>query len=116
MTNKNKYPLLVLMILLLSAPFQSFSTHKAGEISIQTSLDKIKNFPGVQNPLFDNEDFGDAPENPLNGYPTTLFNNGARHTIVAGIFLGSFVDPEPDGQPGPGANCDDTDCMFRLLQ
>ncbi len=27
-TNKNKYPLLVLMVLLLSVPFQSFLTNK----------------------------------------------------------------------------------------
>ena len=56
-------------------------------------------------------DFGDAPENASGNYPTTLAFNGARHTLVPGIFLGSQVDPEPDGQPGVNANCDDTDCI-----
>ena len=57
-------------------------------------------------------DFGDAPEDPSGNYPVTLGFNGAHHTIVPGIYLGSFVDPEPDGQPSPGADCDDTDCLF----
>ncbi|MCF8368641.1 MAG: hypothetical protein K9G76_06330 [Bacteroidales bacterium] len=64
------------------------------------------------NPVFDNEDYGDAPEGPAAGYPTTLTNNGARHNIVPGIFLGLMVDAEPDGQPSMNADCDDTDCLF----
>ncbi len=54
-------------------------------------------------------DFGDAPEIPRLGfyYPTTLINNGARHTIVPGVFLGSFIDAEPDGQPSLNADGDD---------
>ncbi len=56
-------------------------------------------------------DFGDAPENASGNYPTTLAFNGARHTFVPGIFLGSLVDPEPDGQPGANADCDDSDCI-----
>jgi len=91
----------------MSTPFYSFSIQ-----TVEEALDNTKNIPGTQSPLFDNEDFGDAPELPINGYPTTLLNNGARHTIVAGIFLGNFVDQEPDGQPGTGADCDDTDCLF----
>ncbi|MEZ5082274.1 MAG: hypothetical protein R2750_02290 [Bacteroidales bacterium] len=59
-----------------------------------------------------NSIFGDAPENAAGNYPTTLAFNGAHHTIVPGIFLGNLVDPEPDGQPGPGADCDDTDCLY----
>ncbi len=62
----------------------------------------------------DTLDFGDAPDNPRSMmlYPTLLASNGARHVIVPGVFLGSMVDPEPDGQPGIGANCDDNDCVY----
>jgi hypothetical protein len=48
-------------------------------------------------------DFGDAPP----PYPTLLLNNGARHTVVAAVYLGAGVDIEPDGQPDPGAMGDD---------
>ncbi len=62
-------------------------------------------------------DFGDAPDNleTLMDYPTLLASNGARHIIVPGVYLGSKVDPEPDGQPGVGANCDDNDCVYPSL-
>ncbi|MDB6031656.1 MAG: C-terminal target protein, partial [Verrucomicrobiales bacterium] len=49
-------------------------------------------------------DFGDA-SGP--GYPTTLANNGARHLLAPGVFLGSRIDFEPDGQPTSSANGDD---------
>ncbi len=49
-------------------------------------------------------DFGDAPE-PY--YPTLLTRNGARHTIVPGLFLGSGVDAEMNGQPDATASGDD---------
>jgi hypothetical protein len=49
-------------------------------------------------------DFGDAPD-PR--YPTLLASNGARHTIVPGLFLGRSVDAEPDGQPNVTATGDD---------
>ena len=64
---------------------------------------------------FEEEDYGDAPENASGNYPTTIAFNGARHIIVPGIFLGNSVDPEPDGQPGVLANCDDADCLFPSL-
>ncbi|MDD5134164.1 MAG: GEVED domain-containing protein, partial [Phycisphaerae bacterium] len=52
-------------------------------------------------------DFGDAPDNAAApGYPT-LLPNGARHTIVAGMFLGGSVDAEADGQPTANADGDD---------
>jgi hypothetical protein len=53
-----------------------------------------------QNPL----DFGDAPD-PT--YPTLLASNGARHTIVQGVFMGTLIDGEPDGLPHPNAVGDD---------
>jgi hypothetical protein len=49
-------------------------------------------------------DFGDAPD-PT--YPTLLANDGARHTVVPGFFLGGAVDTESDGQPTPLADGDD---------
>jgi len=54
------------------------------------------------------DDFGDAPEGtvaPL--YPTKLVNNGARHTVVAGVFMGNLIDAELDGQPNATATGDD---------
>ena len=49
-------------------------------------------------------DFGDAPDTP---YPTLLANNGARHIVVPGIYLGALIDSEPDGQPDATATGDD---------
>lgn len=50
-------------------------------------------------------DFGDAPDP---AYPTLLVNNGARHTIVPSVFMGSLIDAEADGQPDAQASGDDT--------
>jgi len=49
-------------------------------------------------------DFGDAPDQ---GYRTILASNGARHTIVPGVFLGVGVDGESNGQPNTTATGDD---------
>ncbi|HAY78952.1 MAG TPA: hypothetical protein DCY79_04025, partial [Planctomycetaceae bacterium] len=55
-------------------------------------------------------DFGDAPD-PLDAtageYPTRMVNNGARHILSAGPFLGLLVDAEMDGQPNGNATGDD---------
>lgn len=57
-------------------------------------------------------DFGDAPD-PLSAtpgeYPTLLAHDGARHRVTAGVYLGSGVDQDDDGQPTAGADGDDTD-------
>ena len=50
-------------------------------------------------------DFGDAPP----PYPTMLKDNGARHRIVQGVYLGQGVDAEPDGKPDGKASGDDGD-------
>ncbi len=50
-------------------------------------------------------DFGDAPA----PYPTLLVNNGARHVIVPGVFLGTTVDVDLDGLPHASALGDDLD-------
>ncbi len=52
-------------------------------------------------------DFGDLPDT----YGTTLANNGPRHRIVSGLFLGATVDPEGDGQPDATATGDDTSAI-----
>jgi hypothetical protein len=58
-------------------------------------------------------DFGDAPDGMgSNLFPTLLTNNGARHAIVPGIYLGVFVDTEPDGQPNLAATGDDMDLVY----
>jgi uncharacterized repeat protein (TIGR01451 family)/CSLREA domain-containing protein len=51
-------------------------------------------------------DFGDAPDP---GYPTLLASDGARHTIGGGLYLGSSIDGEADGQPSALADGDDLD-------
>lgn len=53
-------------------------------------------------------DFGDAPDDEGEGYPTTLGNNGARHAIVEDFMLGSTVDGETDGAQSTDALGDDT--------
>ena len=53
-------------------------------------------------------DFGDAPDGD-GGYPTLLINNGARHQINLGVFMGSLVDGDPNGQPNNDATGDDGD-------
>ena len=49
-------------------------------------------------------DYGDAPD-PT--YPTLLANDGARHLLPSGLYLGTQVDAEPDGQPDATATGDD---------
>ena len=49
------------------------------------------------------DDFGDAPE----PFPTSLVDNGARHTVVTGLYLGAGADLDFDGQPSAAAVGDD---------
>lgn len=55
--------------------------------------------------LPDTFDFGDAPAS----FPVTLAQDGARHILVPGVFLGSGVDADEDGQPSAAANLDTAD-------
>jgi hypothetical protein len=48
-------------------------------------------------------DFGDAPVS----YGTLLANNGPKHTLGSGLFLGTGVDAEKDGKPTTTATGDD---------
>ncbi len=54
-------------------------------------------------------DWGDLPEQAQGhpSYPTTLANNGPRHRIMTGLYIGSDADPDQDGQPSAAANGDD---------
>ncbi len=59
-------------------------------------------------------DFGDDPDNAEASfnYPTFLVNNGARHIIVPGVYIGNKVDAETDGQPNIPASGDDLDIYY----
>ena len=57
----------------------------------------------TQEELVATNDFGDAPS----PYPTLLANDGARHLVVPGVFMGTNVDAELDGQPDLNAKGDD---------
>ncbi len=52
-------------------------------------------------------DFGDAPDTSGASFPTRLVDNGARHYLVPGVYLGLRVDREADGQPTAAADGDD---------
>ena len=55
-------------------------------------------------------DYGDAPyDGTTYRYPTAAINNGAMHSIVAGLHLGAEVDAEADGHPSLDAKGDDND-------
>jgi len=132
MKNNHNLPFLLLMAWLIS-PLLAFSARSGGvpdkgSMSVEFGAKELSGFypsgdfsPGLAGivtsnglapaALDDDMDFGDAPEG-ISGYPTTLSNNGARHIIVPGIYLGNGVDFEPDGQPNVTADCDDSDCEF----
>jgi len=64
-------------------------------------------FPALCQDVYD---WGDAPDTAgVPGYATLAANNGANHLIGGGVFLGSSVDAESDGQPTVGATGDDND-------
>ena len=50
-------------------------------------------------------DFGDAPA----PYPTLMSQNGARHTVKPGIYLGACASKDKDGKPSAIADADDCD-------
>lgn len=56
--------------------------------------------------LLDGIDYGDAPDP---AYPTLAANNGARHLLSGGHFLGGGIDEELDGQPNADATGDTDD-------
>ena len=53
-------------------------------------------------------DFGDSWDSGLiPGYPTLSMNNGASHRMAPGVYLGTLIDSEADGQPDRTATGDD---------
>ena len=51
---------------------------------------------------FVQHDWGDLPDGNATdtpNYNTTDASSGPSHTIIPGLYLGSSVDPESDGQP-----------------
>jgi len=60
------------------------------------------------NPCSLDYDFGDAQHPTNNQYPTLLADNGPRHVLGSGVYLGACVDGEADGQPDTDADDDDT--------
>jgi len=58
------------------------------------------------------EDYGDAPDtgvgNGVGNYSTTLADGGARHTVVAGLRLGTTVDIDDGTLQNGNADADDT--------
>lgn len=49
-------------------------------------------------------DFGDAPDPH---FPTLRIHDGAVHRIIPGIYMGTVVDAEINGQPNPSTTGDD---------
>ncbi|MBP7828867.1 MAG: hypothetical protein KA248_03000 [Kiritimatiellae bacterium] len=63
----------------------------------------------LQEELEEGLDYGDAWDGGGigAGYPTRFVQNGARHAVIPGVFMGALVDTEPDGQPTLNADGDD---------
>ncbi len=58
----------------------------------------------IEEEQFEELDWGDAPDGP---YPTLNASLGANHVIVPGMYMGTLIDAEPDGQPNATATGDD---------
>lgn len=85
--------------------FYSVATDKVG--FHQPTPESGQTSTNVLDVLFD---LGDAPD-PFfatpGHYPTLLANDGPRHRLGSGLFLGTEVDREFDGQPSANADGDD---------
>lgn len=91
-----------------------------GDVLVNLAAGKVQDSAGRMNSAADpltvnyvdvsNSDFGDAPTAAQSGfvasYPTNLVDDAARHRIT-GLFLGSIVDAENNGQPSVNALGDD---------
>jgi len=78
---------------------------------------EVEDYAVYIEPVSGQLDFGDVPDDNIinTDFPTLLISNGARHLITPGVYLGSKIDAEPDGQPSYLAVCDDNDCMYPSL-
>jgi len=82
----------------------------AGSDLLAPVLPAALGMAGAGEPIQGELDFGDAPDSAeAPSYPTLLVNDGARHVIVAGFYLGAGVDADDDGQPDINALGDDND-------
>ncbi len=84
-------------------PFVKITTGNEGEVDHSFDFGfKVVHF-----------DYGDLPDNGIgNGggdYNTNIEDNGPRHLIIDGLFLGDTIDADLDGFPTSLANGDDTD-------
>lgn len=100
---------MVVFTLLSAGDYSVSETMQAGwqnttdlcqNISLETDASETVYFGNHR--LFD---FGDAPD-PV--FSTLAASNGARHILGGGVYLGTGVDAESDGQPSAGADGDDT--------
>ena len=100
-------------------PFNSFISETDGGVDFASVGAIVWNVFGVDSLDFEISDYetdnalewGDLPENLPGGpvYPTTLANNGPRHTTSTFLRLGQNLDIEQDGQPSTDALGDDKD-------
>jgi hypothetical protein len=68
------------------------------DIDYDTGENIVITFKNIKTGDDDQFDFGDAPDSPESPrYPTLLANNGARHAVKQGYYLGSAIDAELDG-------------------
>lgn len=58
----------------------------------------------IAGPEMEEIDWGDAPDP---AYPTLSASNGANHTISPNVYMGAWVESDPDGQPDATATGDD---------
>ncbi|MGL4514694.1 MAG: S8 family serine peptidase [Lacipirellulaceae bacterium] len=92
---------------LAGQPFQQTSPANNAAITVALATGQV--IAGLSFGLFDRrtQDYGDLFVDAGHSYPTTLAQNGARHTVVPGFFLGSGVDIELDGVTSTSATGDD---------
>jgi subtilisin family serine protease/subtilisin-like proprotein convertase family protein len=94
------------VVRLIQVPaWKQLSPPNNGGYSFDLPADTL--FPGRDFALTNlaTHDFGDAPA----PYPSTLAENGARHKVLAGFFLGSGIDGELGEGGGEGEVGDDDD-------
>jgi len=112
--------ILALTVPLASMPGQSYARFRFHTSNGAVNYDglvqdgEVEDYAVYIEPVPGIFDFGDVPDDDLilTDFPTLMISNGARHQVVPGVFLGSQVDTESDGQPSFGAVCDDNDCFF----
>lgn len=88
-------------------PYQQTAPINNGSINVALAAGQVVS--GLAFGLFDRrtQDYGDLFVDANHNYPTTLAQNGARHTVIPGVFLGAGVDIELDGVTSTSATGDD---------